>query len=176
MDFKMAINVSPVQLFNPNFISFVQRTLSKHDISPAQVQIEITESMLISNVDFAIFILNKIRELGISIAMDDFGTGFSSLSYLQSLPLDTLKIDRCFVDQMIFSEKSRRLVQAIIALAHTFDLTVVAEGIETKEQYRMLVNMGCEEGQGYLIDAPLLPNEFPPQPLVVGVKKQYSFV
>lgn len=176
MDFKMAINASPVQLFNPNFISFVQRTLSKHDISPAQVQIEITESILISNVDFAIFILNKIRELGISIAMDDFGTGFSSLSYLQCLPLDTLKIDRCFVDQMIFSEKSRRLVQAIIALAHTFDLTVVAEGIETKEQYRMLVNMGCEEGQGYLIDAPLLPNEFPPQPLVVGVKKQYSFV
>nr|WP_254448350.1 EAL domain-containing protein [Marinobacterium sp. xm-d-420] len=99
----------------------------------------------------------------------------SLLSYLQNLPLDTLKIDRCFIDQMTFSEKSRRLVQAIIALAHTFDLVVVAEGIETKEQYRMLVNMGCEEGQGYLFDAPLLPNEFPPQPLVTSANRQYSF-
>jgi EAL domain-containing protein (putative c-di-GMP-specific phosphodiesterase class I) len=131
--------------------------------------------MFISNVDYAISVLNEIRQLGISIAMDDFGTGFSSLSYLQNLPLDTLKIDRCFIDQMTFSEKSRRLVQAIIALAHTFDLVVVAEGIETKEQYRMLVNMGCEEGQGYLFDAPLLPNEFPPQPLVTSANKQYSF-
>ena len=174
MDFKLAINASPVQLFNPNFISFVKTTLNKYDISASQVQIEITESIFISNVDFAISIFNEIRELGISIAMDDFGTGFSSLSYLQSLPLDTLKIDRCFIHQMTYSEKSRRLVQAIIALAHTFDLTVVAEGIETKQQYRMLVNMGCEEGQGYLFDAPLLPNEFPTQPLVSGLNQQYA--
>ena len=175
MDFTLAINASPIQLFNPNFISFVQSTLVKHGVSPSQIQIEITESMFISNVDYAISVLNEIRQLGISIAMDDFGTGFSSLSYLQNLPLDTLKIDRCFIDQMTFSEKSRRLVQAIIALAHTFDLVVVAEGIETKEQYRMLVNMGCEEGQGYLFDAPLLPNEFPPQPLVTSANRQYSF-
>lgn len=175
MDFVLAINASPIQLFNPNFIQFIRTTLTKYSISPSQIQIEITESMFISNIDYAVSILSDIRSLGISVSMDDFGTGFSSLSYLQNLPLDTLKIDRCFIDQMTFSERSRRLVQAIIALAHTFDLLVVAEGIETKEQYRMLVNMGCEEGQGYLFDAPLLPNEFPSQPLVTSTKKQYSF-
>lgn len=175
INFKMAINVSSIQLFNPTFIEFVKSTLNQQGISPSQIQIEITESMFISNVDIAIDVLNQFRALGITIAMDDFGTGFSSLSYLQNLPLDTLKIDRCFVDQMIDTEKSRRLVQAIIALAHTFDLEVVAEGIETDDQHRMLVNMGCEDGQGYLFNKPLLAEDFPIQPLTSNRSMSSSY-
>ena len=163
MDFKLAINASAIQLFNPNFLSFLKATLTQYKILPSQIQIEITESMFISNIDYAIKVLTDIRDLGISIAMDDFGTGFSSLSYMQSLPLDTLKIDRCFIDQMITNDKSKRLVKAVISLAHTFELEVVAEGIETKDQHDMILEMGCEYGQGYLFDAPLLPEEFPAQ-------------
>ena len=165
-DFTLAINVSSLQITKPNFVDFVKRSLAKHMVSPYQVQIELTETVMVSSMEHTISVMHELRALGLTIAMDDFGTGYSSLSYLQDLPLDVLKIDRSFVNHMLEDQKPKRLIQAIIALAHTFSLEVVAEGIETEPQARMLTNMGCEVAQGYLFYKPLKAADFPVQPMI----------
>ncbi|QJD70773.1 EAL domain-containing protein [Marinobacterium sp. LSUCC0821] len=165
-DFKLAINVSSLQIKKPNFIDFVKQSLAKYQVSPYQVQIELTETVMVTSMEQTINVMHELRSLGLSIAMDDFGTGYSSLSYLQDLPLDVLKIDRSFVNHMLEDQKPKRLIQGMIALAHTFSLEVVVEGIETEPQARMLTNMGCEIAQGYLFYKPLKACDFPVQPMI----------
>jgi len=124
-------------------------------ISSTQLGLEMTESSLISDTGTALEVLGDLRRLGISLLMDDFGTGYSSLSYLHSFPFDVLKIDRSFVGRMTDGDQALQIVRTIIELARVLGMDVVAEGIETVEQYRLLRDLGCRYGQGYLFARPL---------------------
>ena len=152
---RIAVNVSPVQLRNRGFIAEVEREIAMHADAAAGLELELTESLIMSDVKHSIASLNAIRAMGITIAIDDFGTGFSSLSYLARLPVDTLKIDRSFVTDMTVSSEGLALVSTIINLAHSLKLKVVAEGVETDEQSRLLRLLDCDEMQGYLFSKPV---------------------
>ena len=146
----VSINISPQQFLQPEFVDRVHAVLMETGIAPAAVRLEVTEGVAILDAARTSAILEEIRAWGVKTSLDDFGTGFSSLSYLQSLPFDALKIDRSFVAAMDASDKSRGIIRAILDLAKTMGMAVIAEGIETAEQQTMLQHMGCEMGQGYL--------------------------
>ena len=124
-------------------------------ISSRQLGLEMTESSIIPNMGTAMEVLGSLRRLGVSLLMDDFGTGYSSLSYLHSFPFDVLKIDRSFVSRMTEGDQPLQIVRTIIELARVLGMDVVAEGIETHEQYRLLREMGCRYGQGFLFARPM---------------------
>jgi len=147
---RMAVNVSPLQLRHRNFAADVARIVGIDAQAPFGLELEITESLIMENVENSIVSLQALRELGIRIAIDDFGTGFSSLAYLAKLPIDTLKIDRSFVIAMTTSAEGLALVSTIIQMAHALRLSVVAEGVETEEQSRLLRVLNCDEMQGFL--------------------------
>jgi EAL domain-containing protein (putative c-di-GMP-specific phosphodiesterase class I) len=155
---RIAVNVSPLQLRHRGFTADINQAIGIDAHAAAGLELEITESMIMADVENSIASLQEIRAMGVSIAMDDFGTGFSSLSYLSKLPVDTLKIDRSFVRDMTVGPQGLALVSTIINLAHSLKLNVVAEGIETKEQSRLLRLLNCDEMQGYLFSKPL-PSE-----------------
>ncbi|MEO5830308.1 MAG: EAL domain-containing protein [Rhodanobacter sp.] len=155
---RIAVNVSALQMRSREFVAEIQRAISIDKRAAAGLEIEITESMLMKDVEQAIVTLRAIRALGVTIAIDDFGTGFSSLGYLSKLPVDTLKIDRMFVTDMPASPQGLSLVSTIINLAHSLQLNVVAEGVETEEQSRLLMSMQCDEMQGYLFSKPVPTN------------------
>jgi diguanylate cyclase (GGDEF)-like protein len=152
---RIAVNVSPLQLGNRGFIFEVKQMIDIDTHAAAGLELEITESLIMENVEHTIASLQAIRAMRVSVAIDDFGTGFSSLSCLSKLPLDTLKIDRSFINDMTAGQAGLALVSAIINLAHSLKLNVVAEGVETKEQSRLLRFMNCDEIQGYLFSRPL---------------------
>jgi diguanylate cyclase (GGDEF)-like protein len=152
---RIAVNVSPLQLRNPNFVAEIRQAISVAADAAAGLQLEITESVIMQDVNHSIDSLLAIRELGVTIAIDDFGTGFSSLNYLAKLPVDTLKIDRSFVVEMVSATGGMTLVSVIINLAHALELNTVAEGVETDEQLRQLRSLGCDEMQGYLFGKPV---------------------
>jgi len=152
---RISVNVSPPQLRNQGFVSEIEQALGGDPAAAAGLELEITESVIMEDVRFSIASLRAIRALGVGIAVDDFGTGFSSLSYLARLPVHTLKIDRSFVIDMTLSAEGLALVSAIINLAHSLKLNVVAEGVETEEQARLLRVLNCDEMQGYLFSRPL---------------------
>jgi diguanylate cyclase (GGDEF)-like protein/PAS domain S-box-containing protein len=152
---RIAVNVSPVQLRNRGFVAEIQQVLGADAAAAAGLELEITESIIMEDVRFSIASLRAIRALGVGIAIDDFGTGFSSLSHLARLPVHTLKIDRSFIIDMTVSPEGLALVSTIIHLAHSLKLNVVAEGVETQEQSRLLRVLNCDEMQGYLISKPL---------------------
>lgn len=152
---RMAVNVSVVQFRQANFLDCLQRAIHDSGIDPGQLELEITESVAALDAGFMIDLLNRIKRLGVSIAVDDFGTGFSSLSYLERLNVDRLKIDLSFVRQMEQSAGSRRIVETIIQLGRSLQLELIAEGIEQEDQAATLTQMGCHEGQGYLFAKPL---------------------
>ena len=156
---RIAVNVSPLQLRNQNFVAEIQQAVSVAKDAAAGLQLEITESVIMQDVDHSIDSLLAIRELGVTIAIDDFGTGFSSLNYLAKLPVDTLKIDRSFVE-MISAKGGPTLVSVIINLAHALKLNTIAEGVETEEQLRHLRSLGCDEMQGYLFGKPVPVESF----------------
>jgi len=133
----------------------VESILLQSGISSRQLGLEMTESSLIPNMNTALEVLGGLRRLGVSLLMDDFGTGYSSLSYLHSFPFDVLKIDRSFVMRMDEGDQPLHIVRTIIELARVLGMDVVAEGIETRDQYRVLRKMGCRYGQGYLFARPL---------------------
>ena len=147
---RLAVNVSPRQLRNPGFVAEIKQVLGDHPHACEGLELEITESLIMEDVRSSITTLRAIRDLGVTVAIDDFGTGFSSLSYLARLPVDTLKIDRSFVIEMTTGPQGLALVSTIINLAHSLKLKVVAEGVETDEQSRLLRLLGCEEMQGFL--------------------------
>jgi diguanylate cyclase (GGDEF)-like protein/PAS domain S-box-containing protein len=147
---RIAVNVSPLQLRNRGFIDEIRQVIGIDAHAAEGLELEITESLIMENVKQNIASLNAIRALGVPIAIDDFGTGFSSLSYLAKLPVDTIKIDRSFVNDMVAGPEGLALVSTIINLAHSLKLKVVAEGVETEEQLRLLRLLNCDEMQGFL--------------------------
>jgi len=156
----VSVNVSPLQLRNNNFIAEIEREIGIDVCASAGLELEITESLIMANVKHSINSLRTIRSMGVKIAIDDFGTGFSSLSYLSKLPVDTLKIDRSFVNDMTAGPEGLALVSTIIKLAHSLDLNVVAEGVETEEQSHLLRLLKCNEMQGFLFSKPVPPETF----------------
>jgi len=152
---RIAVNVSPLQLRNRGFIAEIEQVIGIDAHAAAGLELEITESLIMEDVKHNIASLQAIRAMGVSIAIDDFGTGFSSLSYLSKLPVDTLKIDRLFVIGMTTAPEGLALVSTIINLAHSLKLKVVAEGVETEEQSRLLRLLSCDEMQGYLFSKPV---------------------
>ncbi|MGR5133308.1 sensor domain-containing protein [Vibrio alfacsensis] len=156
---KMAINVSALQLQKAGFISRLKSILEQTEFPANRVDLEITESFLLSDPLHAIESLNQLRALGVEISLDDFGTGYSSLSYLKGLPINKLKVDRSFVSDVPSNSDSNAIVNAIIAMGKTLSLKVVAEGIETEAQAQYLCERGCLYGQGYRFSAPVLPDK-----------------
>jgi diguanylate cyclase (GGDEF)-like protein len=152
---RIAVNVSPLQLRDRGFIAEVRQAISIDAQAAAGLELEITESLIMENVEHSIASLRALRDMGISIAIDDFGTGFSSLSYLSKFSVDSLKIDRAFVVEMTASTQGLALVSTIINLAHALKLKVVAEGVETEAQARLLRELDCDEMQGYLFSRPV---------------------
>ena len=150
----MSVNVSGMQLSELTEIDLLATIIEQSGVDPASIKLEMTETLLVEEPDHAAVALQKLKETGVSIAIDDFGTGYSSLSYLHRFPLDTLKIDRVFVVNMDQSEKSRKIVSSVAHLAHALDMTIVAEGIETKEQLDAVRELGCQYGQGYYMAKP----------------------
>jgi len=153
---RVAVNISAVQLQQADF---VERVFDILPLESGMIDFEITESVLIHNVVDNIQKLQRLRSRGISIAIDDFGIGYSSLSYLARLPINTLKIDRAFVSKMTTDAQSMAVVSAVISLARTLRLKVIAEGVETEEEARFLRLLGCDELQGYLFGKPVGPEE-----------------
>jgi len=155
---RIAVNVSPLQLRNREFLDEIRQAIRIDAQAPAGLELEITESLIMEDIKHNTASLQAIRAMGVSVAIDDFGTGFSSLSYLAKLPVDTLKIDRSFVIDMSSGPDGLGLVSTIINLAHSLKLKVVAEGVETEEQSRLLRLLDCDEMQGFLISKPV-PSE-----------------
>ena len=158
--FKIAINVSPKQFRENKFVDVLTSLLGQYNIQPSSVELEITEGVLLSGDQVINRNLAAINDIGVSISMDDFGTGYSSLSYLRSYPFDTLKVDKSFINDITVDPGDLELVGAAIAMGHGLNLKVVAEGIETEEQYQLLNALKCDYGQGYLFSKPLPQSEF----------------
>ena len=156
---QFSINLSPKQLLSENLLKFIDNILSETEISPSTISLEITENSLIENVKQSKHILKKLKEKGISISLDDFGTGYSSLNYLREFSIDYIKIDKSFVSNIHTNSKNASIVTAIISMAHSMDIRVIAEGIETKEQAYLLRKNGCDCGQGFLFSKPVPPEK-----------------
>jgi EAL domain-containing protein (putative c-di-GMP-specific phosphodiesterase class I) len=155
----VSVNVSARQFRTPGFVDLVTRALDASGVAPGTLMLEITESLLLRDDDQVWADLNALRERGVRLAIDDFGTGYSSLSYLRTMPIDVLKIDKSFIDDMVSSRQQRAVVAAIVRLAETLDLRVVAEGIEQNDHRDLLRRMGCPLGQGYLFARPVPEDE-----------------
>ena len=160
---RIAVNVSFLQLRHRGFIDEVRDAIASDAQAAAGLELEITESMVMDDVEHSTRSLHALRDMGITIAIDDFGTGFSSLSYLARLPVDTLKIDRSFIMNLSSGPQGLALVSTIINLGHSLGLKVVAEGVETEDQSRMLALLGCDEIQGYLLSKPVAASVFEAQ-------------
>jgi EAL domain-containing protein (putative c-di-GMP-specific phosphodiesterase class I) len=156
---RMSINLSARQFSQPDLVEEIRRTMEATKVDPKWMVFEITESVLMEDLDTVLPILEGLRELGVHIEIDDFGTGYSSLSYLHKIPFDRLKIDRSFVGQMDLGLEQVALVQTIISLARNLGVGVVAEGVETIEQCRKVAQLGVDVGQGYYFAAPMPRHE-----------------
>jgi EAL domain-containing protein (putative c-di-GMP-specific phosphodiesterase class I) len=146
---RIAANVSAVQLERNDFVETVATALALSGLAPELLELELTESSLMRDLDQSIARLTRIRELGVTVAIDDFGTGYSSLSYLSKLPVNTLKIDQSFLRSMQEPEGSLPVIQSIVRLAHSMRLAVVAEGVETSAELELVRLLGCDMVQGY---------------------------
>ncbi|HET6974022.1 MAG TPA: diguanylate cyclase [Pyrinomonadaceae bacterium] len=151
----VSVNLSVKQFNQPGLVENIAGLLERFQLPPRCLKLEITESVFTDNIEAAVGLLTQLRELGVQLSIDDFGTGYSSLSYLQRFPIDTLKIDRSFVTQMMENEENLAIVRTIVALAQNLGMDVVAEGVETEDQLKLLRKLECENGQGYLFSTPL---------------------
>ena len=158
--FTLSINVSATQFRHPDFITQVETIINIHGINPMLLKMELTESMLLDNVEGTIATMNALKKLGIKFSLDDFGTGYSSLQYLKLLPLYQLKIDQSFVRDIADDVSDQAIIRTIIAMAHTLNLNVIAEGVETESQRQLLLSNGCHTYQGYLFGKPAPIEEF----------------
>jgi diguanylate cyclase (GGDEF)-like protein len=155
--FTMAINVSGHELADPSFVTLVADAIRRHALAPERICLEITETAFVAGWGEIQDTLSAISALGVHIALDDFGTGYSSLAHLQRMKVDTLKIDRSFVEQIDTSERDRAIVAAVAAMSHALDIVVVGEGVETQHQLDTLVALGCDRVQGFLLARPMSP-------------------
>ncbi|MES9860189.1 MAG: EAL domain-containing protein [Candidatus Thiodiazotropha sp. 4PDIV1] len=157
--FRVAVNLSPRQFRDPNLVTSFKKMLKAANVTPDTIELEITEGVLMSGLAYVDDAVSGISDLGISIAMDDFGTGYSSLSYLRSYPFNVLKIDRSFINDITVDVTDYELVNAAIAMAHGLGLKVIAEGVETEEQFDLLAQQDCDYAQGYLFSRPVSADE-----------------
>jgi diguanylate cyclase (GGDEF)-like protein/PAS domain S-box-containing protein len=175
---RMAVNISAVQLQQRGLVDIVRSALEESHLAPHRLELEVTESAAMQNFELTMNVLRELRTLGVGIAVDDFGTGQSSLTYLKHFPIDTVKIDKEFLRDVITDETAAAIVSYVINLAHTLQLNVVAEGVETEEQYTFLRHYGCDQMQGYLFSKPIpaaeiLPflRQMPVRPATVEMKR-----
>jgi len=159
-DLKVAINLSSRQFQDANLVTFISSMIKKYAIKASQLEFEITESISMANTDETLRILTQLNSIGVSIAIDDFGTGHSSLQYLKKFPIKTLKIDRSFIMDMTTDNSDKVIAQTIILMAHSLNLSTVAEGVESQEHADLLKEMGCNHLQGFLFSKPIPKNEF----------------
>lgn len=157
--FIISINISAVQYNREDFVEGLLQTIRRYHVEPHEVEIEITESVLIEDFDKVIDKLRKLKEMGIRVSLDDFGTGYSSLSYLKRLPIDTLKIDKSFIDTVLTDGATRIITESIINMVKALGVESIAEGVEQEEQYNYLKSIGCDMIQGFLLGKPLPPEE-----------------
>jgi diguanylate cyclase (GGDEF)-like protein/PAS domain S-box-containing protein len=155
MPLQIAVNLSPAQFMHGDVVSLVHSILLETGLSPGRLELEITEGVLIEDFDRGLALLRRLKGLGVRISMDDFGSGYSSLSYLQAFPFDKIKIDRAFVMNLGRNPQSAAIVRAVIGLGHGLEMSIVAEGVETQEQLVFLAEQGCDAVQGYFIGKPL---------------------
>ncbi|MFJ7282048.1 putative bifunctional diguanylate cyclase/phosphodiesterase [Pseudomonas sp. NPDC099000] len=160
-DLKIAVNCSTLNLAREELADEIEHALRVAGVAPQRLEVEVTENALMGNLTKTLVLLRQIRALGVSLSIDDFGTGYSSLAYLRRLPLNTLKIDRSFIQDIPKATQDMEIVQAIIMMAHTLHLQVVTEGVETIEQYDFLKRLGCDFVQGYLLSRPVPLTELP---------------
>jgi diguanylate cyclase (GGDEF)-like protein len=153
-ELKFAINISVQSFHAKNFIDFMKKKLEEHQVNPSRIELEITEYSLVKDMDRSLGTINSIKALGVGIALDDFGTKFSSLNYLSKMPFDILKIDKSYVDQILNESKDLAIVKNVVNLSRDIGLSTIVEGIEVEEQRDMLVEIGCVYGQGYLFSRP----------------------
>lgn len=156
----ISINISRVEMYQPDLISFVLETIDEFHIDIDLLEVELTETAALTNLEYTKTILDKFRKLGFKISMDDFGTGYSSLSCLKSIPIDNLKLDIEFIKDIEFDKRSRDIVSSIISLAKSLNLTVIAEGLETKAQVDFLKKLGCDIAQGFYFCKPISKSNF----------------
>lgn len=161
INLPVAVNISARQFSDPNLADDIARALEETGLAPSMLAIEVTESMIMDDVELAVGVLQRLKRLGLSIAIDDFGTGYSSLNQLRRLPVDELKIDRTFVKDIPQSTEDMEIVAAVLSMAKSLNLSVVAEGVETLEQLDFLREKGCETAQGYLIGRPVEASALP---------------
>jgi diguanylate cyclase (GGDEF)-like protein/PAS domain S-box-containing protein len=166
---RIAVNVSARQFKQPGFIDLVKEIITESSINPSQLELELTESILIDNVEHTLDVLTRLRTMGVRMAIDDFGTGYSSLNYLKQFPVDTLKIDQSFIRNLPDNKDDAQITRTIISMAHNLGLGVIAEGVETKEQLDFLQQVQCEEVQGYYFSRPI-----PDNALVKLINKNHS--
>jgi EAL domain-containing protein (putative c-di-GMP-specific phosphodiesterase class I) len=156
----LAINVSGVQFRRQDVCALVRQTLQSTGLDPKLLQIEITESVIVSVRERAVELLGELRAIGVGLALDDFGTGYSSLSYLKSFPIDVLKIDRSFVAEMLTDRTTASIIEAIISMTRILGLNVLAEGVENQAQFAFLKELGCDAVQGFYVSAAVPAAEF----------------
>ncbi|HEV3180084.1 MAG TPA: EAL domain-containing protein, partial [Steroidobacteraceae bacterium] len=157
---RVAVNLAPSQFRLHNLVEQIRRALDATGLDPQLLEVELTETAVMSDAEESIHILEAISRMGVLVSVDDFGTGYSSMSYLRRFPIDKLKIDRCFIEQMTGRPEDASIVRAIISLAHSLRLKVIAEGVETPEQLQLLAELGCDQYQGFYFSPALLPLQF----------------
>jgi EAL domain-containing protein (putative c-di-GMP-specific phosphodiesterase class I) len=156
---RVAVNISPRHFAHGNLVGCVEDVLRATRLQPGTLQLEITESTVMQSAERAVRVLRMLKEQGVRVAVDDFGTGFSSLSHLQRFPLDAVKVDRSFIASITQAGNGAAVARAVIAMAHSFGLRAVAEGVETEDQARFLRIQGCDEMQGFLFSPALSPEQ-----------------
>jgi diguanylate cyclase (GGDEF)-like protein len=159
-DLTLSVNVSARQFRQGDFVAKLKHVIQRYNVSPARLKLELTESLLLENIEETIFTMNTLVEMGIQFSLDDFGTGYSSLQHLKRLPLYQLKIDQSFIHDLSGKGHDQSIVRTIIAMAHSLNLSVIAEGVETDEQFQCLLNDNCVWFQGYLFSKPVPNDEF----------------
>ena len=157
---RVAVNLSATQFRGGNLVAVIRGALDEAQLHPQFLEVELTESAVMTDPEESILILDELSRMGVLVSVDDFGTGYSSMSYLRRFPIDKLKIDRSFVAEMASSPDNLAIVRAIVSLAHSLRLKVIAEGVETREQLEVLAGLGCDQYQGYQFSAPLPAVEF----------------
>jgi len=172
-DLTLSVNVSPRQFYQQDFVKQIKSALFSFQVSPCSLKLELTESILLQDVQDTTDKMNALREIGVKFALDDFGTGYSSLAYLKRLPLDQIKIAQSFIHDLHTNPNGAAISHAVIALGVSLGLNVIAEGVETEDQWRFLLNEGCPEGQGFLFGKPTVEADF--TALVYQGTKRFTF-
>jgi len=157
---RISVNVSASQFRDKSLVKIVRESLKEAGLDPRLLELELTEDLLIEDAQGAIELMNELKKIGVFLSIDDFGSGYSSLSYLSRFPVDILKIDRTFVNNLLTDRKDAKITQAIASLAHALNLSLIAEGVENEKQLEFLRSQGCDEAQGFLFSQPVPAEEF----------------